>query len=256
MDLATLVGLVGAMGVVMASIVLGGSPLIFFNIPSLIIVFGGTFLVVLMKFSIAQFINAFKVALKAFVSKQQSPELLIPEIVSLAEVARKEGMLALEGREISNAFLDEGIKMLIDGHNREVIQTLMHKDLQQTVERHKWGAKVFTATGDVAPAMGMIGTLIGLVQMLSAMDDPKAIGPAMAVALLTTLYGAMFANMVAIPIADKLTLRKSEEGLLKAICIDGVLAIQEGKNPRVIDSMLKAYLAPSKRAVESSEQPA
>ncbi len=256
MDLATLVGLVGAMGVVMASIVLGGSPLIFFNVPSLIIVFGGTFLVVLMKFSIAQFINAFKVALKAFVSKQQSPELLIPEIVSLAEVARKEGMLALEGREISNTFLDEGIKMLIDGHNREVIQTLMHKDLQQTVERHKWGAKVFSATGDVAPAMGMIGTLIGLVQMLSAMDDPKAIGPAMAVALLTTLYGAMFANMVAIPIADKLTLRKTEEGLLKAICIDGVLAIQEGKNPRVIESMLKAYLAPSKRALEPSEQPA
>ncbi len=256
MDLATLVGLVGAMGVVMASIVLGGSPLIFFNIPSLIIVFGGTFLVVLMKFSIAQFINAFKVALKAFVSKQQSPELLIPEIVSLAEVARKEGMLALEGREISNPFLDEGIKMLIDGHNREVIQTLMHKELQQTVERHKWGAKVFTSTGDVAPAMGMIGTLIGLVQMLSAMDDPKKIGPAMAVALLTTLYGAMFANMVAIPIADKLTLRKTEEGLLKAICIDGVLAIQEGKNPRVIESMLKAYLAPSKRAQEPSEQPA
>ncbi len=256
MDLATLVGLVGAMGVVMASIVLGGSPLIFFNIPSLIIVFGGTFLVVLMKFSIAQFINAFKVALKAFVSKQQSPELLIPEIVSLAEVARKEGMLALEGREISNPFLDEGIKMLIDGHNREVIQTLMHKELQQTVERHKWGAKVFTATGDVAPAMGMIGTLIGLVQMLSAMDDPKKIGPAMAVALLTTLYGAMFANMVAIPIADKLNLRKTEEGLLKAICIDGVLAIQEGKNPRVIESMLKAYLAPSKRAQEPSEQPA
>ena len=106
---------------------------------------------------------------------------------------------------------------------------------------------MFTATGDVAPAMGMIGTLIGLVQMLSAMDDPKSIGPAMAIALLTTLYGAMLANMVALPLADKLTLRKSEEGRMKAMCIDGILAIQEGQNPRIIESMLRTYLDPKKR---------
>jgi len=122
--------------------------------------------------------------------------------------------------------------------------------MKQAVERHSWGAKVWTAMGDVAPAMGMIGTLVGLVQMLSNMDDPKSIGPAMAVALLTTLYGAMMANMLALPIADKLDLRKSEEGRLKAMCIDALMAIQAGQNPRVIESRLKAYLAPSKRRSE------
>jgi chemotaxis protein MotA len=147
--------------------------------------------------------------------------------------------------------------MLIDGTDREVVSAVLTKELQQTVDRHKWGAKVFEATADVAPAMGMIGTLIGLVQMLSAMDDPKSIGPAMAVALLTTLYGAMIANMVATPIADKLTLRKVEEGRIKAICIDGILAIQQGQNPRIIESMLQAYVDPAKRMQgKEVEQPA
>jgi len=247
MDLATLLGLVGAIGVVLAAILTGGSPIIFFNIPSILIVLGGTVLVVMIKFSLAQFFGAFRVALRAFVFKLEDPEELIAKIVELANIARKEGMLALENQEIENEFLDDGVKMLIDGNSREVVSTVMHKDLQQTIDRHNWGTKVFSATGDVAPAMGMIGTLIGLVQMLSSMDDPKSIGPAMAVALLTTLYGAMLANMVALPIADKLKLRKSEEGRIKAMCIDGVLAIQEGQNPRIVESMLKAYLDPSKR---------
>jgi len=247
MDLATLVGLLGAIGVVLAAMFAGGSALVFVNVPSILIVLGGTFLVVMIKFSIGQFFGAFKVAARAFVFKLDSPEELIEKIVSLSNVARKEGMLALENEEIENEFLNDGIQMLIDGNNQEVIQAVMSKDLQQTIDRHKWGAKVYTAMGDVAPAMGMIGTLIGLVQMLSSMDDPKSIGPAMAVALLTTLYGAMLANMVAMPIADKLTLRKTEEGRVKAMCIDGVLAIQAGQNPRIIESMLKTYLDPKKR---------
>ncbi len=247
MDLATLLGLVGAIGVVMAAILTGGSAIVFFNIPSILIVLWGTVLVVMVKFSLAQFFGAFRVAARAFVFRLDDPEALIAQIVELSNIARKEGMLALENQEIDNEFLDDGIKMLIDGNSREVVSTVMHKDLQQTIERHNWGMKVFSATGDVAPAMGMIGTLIGLVQMLSSMDDPKAIGPAMAVALLTTLYGAMLANMVALPIADKLKLRKSEEGRIKAMCIDGVLAIQEGQNPRIVESMLKAYLEPKKR---------
>jgi chemotaxis protein MotA len=172
------------------------------------------------------------------------------KIVELANIARKEGMLALENQEVDNHFLDEGVKMLIDGNSREVVNTVLSKDMQQTIERHTWGAKVFSATADVAPAMGMIGTLIGLVQMLSNMSDPKSIGPAMAVALLTTLYGAMLANMIAMPIADKLTLRKADELRVRSMCIDGVLAIQEGQNPRIIESMLKAYLEPEKRGSE------
>ena len=247
MDLATLLGMIGAIGIVLAAMLFGGSALVFVNVPSLLIVLCGTFMVVMIKFSMQQFLGAFKVAARAFIFKLESPEELIAQIVKLSNIARKEGMLALENEEIENEFLNDGIKMLIDGNDPDVVSTVMNKDLQQTVDRHKWGAKVFSATGDVAPAMGMIGTLIGLVQMLSSMDDPKSIGPAMAVALLTTLYGAMLANMVALPIADKLNLRKTEEGRIKAICIDGVLAIQAGQNPRIIESMLKAYLEPNKR---------
>jgi chemotaxis protein MotA len=246
-DLATLIGLLGSFGIVVAAMVLGGSALVFLNVPSLLIVVGGSLMVVLMKFSLGQFLGAIKVATKAFIFKLDKLEEMIPSIVELADTARKGGLLALEGKEIGNEFLQDGIKLLVDGHDGAVVQEVMSKDMKQAVERHSWGAKVFTALGDVAPAMGMIGTLVGLVQMLSNMDDPKSIGPAMAVALLTTLYGAMLANMVALPIADKLDLRKTEEGRLKSMCIDALMAIQAGQNPRVIESMLKAYLAPSKR---------
>lgn len=256
MDLATLIGMLGAIAIVLAAMLTGGSALVFVNVPSLLIVMGGTLMVVMIKFSLGQFFGAFKVAARAFVFKVEDPEELIEKTVHLANIARKEGMLALENEEVDNEFLDEGIKMLIDGNSNEVISAVMNKDLQQTIDRHKWGAKVFEATADVAPAMGMIGTLIGLVQMLSAMDDPKSIGPAMAVALLTTLYGAMLANMIAMPIADKLTLRKDDEGRIKSMCIDGVLAIQEGQNPRIIESMLKTYLDPAKRNLESGDSEA
>lgn len=252
MDLATLLGMIGAIGIVLVAILFGGSALIFINIPSLLIVLGGTMLVVMIKFTLQQFLGAFNVAARAFISKPVDSEELMAQIVNLSTIARKQGLLALENEKIDNRFLNDGIQMLVDGNDREVLSTVMHKDMQQTIDRHKWGAKVFSATGDVAPAMGMIGTLIGLVQMLSVMDDPKAIGPAMAVALLTTLYGAILANMIALPIADKLNLRKTEEGRVKSICIDGVLAIQAGQNPRIIESMLKAYLDPKKRNVEDS----
>ena len=250
MDLATLLGMLGAIGIVLAAILTGGSALVFVNVPSILIVVGGTIMVVMIKFSMGQFFGAFKVAITAFINKTDDPEAVIEKIVELANIARKEGMLALENAEIENEFLDEGIKMLIDGNSREVVEAVMQKDLKATIDRHTWGAKVFSATADVAPAMGMIGTLIGLVQMLSNMDDPKSIGPAMAVALLTTLYGAMIANMVAMPLADKLTLRKADENRIRSMCLDGVLAIQEGQNPRIIESMLKAYLEPAKRGSE------
>ncbi|MBV1906142.1 MAG: flagellar motor protein PomA [Pseudomonadales bacterium] len=247
MDIATLIGLVGSFAVVLAAMLLGGSGSMFVNVPSLLIVFVGTLFVVLMKFSLAQFIGAIKIAGKAFSFKLQSPEDLINEVVELADVARKGGLLALEGKEVGSDFLNNGIQLLVDGHDGDVVRVLLAKDLNQAMERHEWGAKIFTAMGDVGPAMGMIGTLVGLVAMLANMDDPKSIGPAMAIALLTTLYGAMFANMFALPIADKLSLRRIEEGRVKSMCIDALLAIQGGQNPRVIESMLKAYLPENKR---------
>lgn len=251
MDLATLIGLVGAFGIVIASMLMGGSAGMFVNIPSLLIVLVGTLFVVLMKFSLAQFLGAIKVAIKAFSFKLAKPEQIIEEVVELADAARKGGLLSLEGKEVSSNFLSKGIQLLVDGHDADVVRNLLRKDLQQTLQRHEWGAKIFSAMGDVGPAMGMIGTLVGLVAMLANMDDPKSIGPAMAVALLTTLYGAMFANMFALPVADKLALRREEEGRVKSMIIDALLAIQGGQNPRVIDSMLKAYLPESQRAEEA-----
>jgi len=251
MDLATLIGLVGAFGIVIASMLMGGSAGMFVNIPSLLIVLVGTLFVVLMKFSLAQFLGAIKIAIKAFSFKLAKPEQIIEEVVELADAARKGGLLSLEGKEVSSNFLSKGIQLLVDGHDADVVRNLLRKDLQQTLQRHEWGAKIFSAMGDVGPAMGMIGTLVGLVAMLANMDDPKSIGPAMAVALLTTLYGAMFANMFALPVADKLALRREEEGRVKSMIIDALLAIQGGQNPRVIDSMLKAYLPESQRAEEA-----
>ena len=250
MDLATLIGLVGSFGIVITAMLLGGGVGMFINAPSLLIVMVGTLFVVLMKFSLGQFLGAMKVAVKAFSFKLVGPEELIEEVVQLADEARKGGMLALEGKEVSSNFLQKGIQLLVDGHDADIVRGLLKKDLTQTLQRHEIGAKIFTAMGDVGPAMGMIGTLVGLVAMLSNMDDPKSIGPSMAVALLTTLYGAMFANMVALPVADKLTLRKEEEARVKSMVVDALVAIQAGQNPRVIDSMLKVYLPEGKRGEE------
>ena len=242
MDLASLVGILGAFGIVIYAMLSGGSVGMFVNVPSLLIVLVGSLFVVLMKFNLKQFLGAMGIAAKAFSFKLTPPPDLIEEVVTLADEARKGGLLALEGKEVSNNFLNKGIQLLVDGHDPDVVRELLWKDLKQSNERHEWGAKIFSSMGDVAPAMGMIGTLVGLVAMLSNMDDPKSIGPAMAVALLTTLYGAMFANMVALPVADKLELRRTEEGRVKSMVIDALLAIQAGQNPRIIDTMLSAYL--------------
>lgn len=250
MDLATLVGIIGAFGIIIGAMAMGGSVTIFINVPSILVVFGGTLFVVLVKFELGQFLGAIKVAAKAFKFKLDSSDELIEQIVDLADAARKGGLLSLEGKEVSNDFLQKGIQLLVDGHDPEVARNLMVKDMDKAIERHEQGAKIFSSLGDVGPAMGMIGTLIGLVQMLSAMDDPKAIGPAMAVALLTTLYGAMLATMVCLPISDKLALRAVQEGQIKALVIDALVAIQGGQNPRVIQQMLQTYLPEKQRKMD------
>ncbi|EAS63906.1 flagellar motor protein PomA [Photobacterium angustum] len=249
MDLATLIGLLGAFAFIVMAMLLGGDLVMFYDTSSILIVLGGSTFVVLMKYNIGQFFGAAKIAIKAFMFKTDNPEELIAKIVEMADAARKGGFLALEEMEITNPFMRKGIDMLVDGHDADVVRGTLQKDISLTNERHEQGVGIFSSFGDVAPAMGMIGTLIGLVAMLSNMDDPKAIGPAMAVALLTTLYGSMLANMVAIPIADKLTLRKEQERLNKRLILDGVLAIQDGQNPRVIDGYLKNYLHEKKRSV-------
>ncbi|MFK8029937.1 MAG: flagellar motor protein PomA [Gammaproteobacteria bacterium] len=247
MDIATLVGLIGAVITVGATIMLGGSASTFFNVPSLVIVLVGTLLVTMMKFSLSQFLSAAKVAIHAFTNRLAEPTDLIDKSVELAKAARQSGILALEEAEVPDPFMKKGINLLIDGHDAEVVRKMLSDDVRLTLQRHSNGQAIFKAIGDVGPAMGMIGTLIGLVQMLSAMDDPKSIGPAMAVALLTTLYGAILANVIAIPIADKLKLRSADEKLCKSMVIDALMGIQEGQNPRVIEGLLQNYLPTSSR---------
>ncbi|MEC6796043.1 MULTISPECIES: flagellar motor protein PomA [Photobacterium] len=253
MDLATLIGLVGSFAFILMAMLVGGDLVMFADTSSVLIVFGGSLFIVLMKYNISQFFGAAKIAAKAFIFKTDKPDDLIAQIVTMADSARKGGFLALEEMEVENPFLRKGIDLLVDGHDADTVRMILRKDIALTNERHEQGASIFSALGDVAPAMGMIGTLIGLVAMLSNMDDPKSIGPAMAVALLTTLYGSILANMVALPIADKLMLRKNEERLNRLLILDGVLAIQEGQNPRVIDSYLKNYLHEKKRRINFDE---
>jgi chemotaxis protein MotA len=247
-DLASLIGIVGAFAIILTAMVLSGGVGMFVDVPSILIVIVGSIFVVMAKFTLAGFLGAGKVAGKAFMFKSDDPVELIDEIVELADTARKGGLLSLEGKEVSNSFLEGGIQLLVDGHDPEVVQGLLNKDMKKTVERHQAGADIFNALADVSPAMGMIGTLVGLVAMLANMSDPKSIGPAMAVALLTTLYGAIVANMIAAPIADKLQVRKDEESMIKSLVIDALLAIQNGQNPRIIDSMLRNYLPGKARA--------
>lgn len=237
-----MVGIAGAVGMVIMAMLLGGSIGIFINIPSVLIVFGGSVFVALSKFTLEQFLGVGKIIGKAFSFSMVKPEELITEVVELADGARKGGLLSLEGKETSSDFLSKGIQLLVDGHDPDVVKTLLNKDMRMTSDRHRDGKSFFDAIGSVAPAMGMIGTLIGLVGMLANMDDPKTIGPAMAVALLTTLYGSFLATVVAIPIGDKLSNRAKQEETIQKMCIDGLLAIQAGQNPRIIESMLKSYL--------------
>ncbi|MDU0354833.1 flagellar motor protein PomA [Paraglaciecola aquimarina] len=254
MDLASIIGILGAIGFVVMAMIQGGDIGMFINVPSILIVFCGSLFVVLSQFTLGQFLGAGKIAGKAFMFKIDSPDALIEKIVEMADAARKGGFLALEEAEIDNPFMQKGVDMLVDGHDVDVVKATLSKDISMTTERHEFGASIFKNLGDVGPAMGMIGTLVGLVAMLSNMDDPKSIGPAMAVALLTTLYGAMLANLLCIPIAIKLGNRCEEEKLNQNLVLDGIVGIADGQNPRVIEGILKNYLAASKRGSDEEAE--
>ncbi len=256
MDLATLIGLVGAVAAIMSAIFMGGSVSTFVNGPGLMIVCAGTMTVVLMKYPISVAGHAIKAAAKAFVHKAQTPKELIDKCVELANIARKEGVLGLEQVEIENEFLKRGVMLIVDGNDETFVRKMLSNDINLTIERHEEGLGIFKSIGDVAPAMGMIGTLIGLVQMMANMDDPKALGPAMAVALLTTLYGAVIANVFALPIADKLALRSKQERTTRSLILEGVSAIQAGLNPRVVEDLLKTYLPDNQRESAQEEEAA
>ena len=255
MDLATVFGLLAGIGIIGAAMMLGGEIGLFFNVPSLLVVLGGTISATFIRFPIGSVLNAFSVAVNAFLSQTRNPVDLIATAVNLSGIVRKEGLLSLENQQVDDAFLQKGLGLCVDGHSPEFVRNLLTQEMRLTVQRHEMGRRVWVAIGDAAPAMGMVGTLIGLVQMLANMDDPKSIGPAMAVALLTTLYGALVANLVAIPIAEKLEVRSNEEKTAKSLVIETIHGIQEGVNPRVMEESLRTFL-PTKRRELPDAQPA
>jgi chemotaxis protein MotA len=248
MDIATLIGAVAGFGLVLGSILLSGSLSAFIDVPSLVIVVGGTVAAGMMAERMEHVINSIKVALNAVFIRSPAVENTIQIIVDLATVVRKEGLLALENRSIDDAFLARGVRFAVDGMPSEEVQSVLRGELASMRQRHKRGQKLLKFLAATAPAMGMIGTLIGLVQMLQTLDDPSKIGPAMAVALLTTFYGAVLAFMVFGPLANKLELRSTEEGTNMEVVITGIESIVRGENARVVQEKLEGYLAPASRS--------
>lgn len=256
MDLATIGGIVFGMIVVVSAIMYGGNAGGFVDIPSILIVFGGGAAAVLIRFPIRGVLSALKLGGRAAIRhKNIEPRAIIDEISMISDTARKHGPLALENIEVRHKFLAKGVRFIADGYDRAFIQEAMERDRDQYIQRLSEGQRVFTAIGDSAPAFGMIGTLVGLVQMLSNMDDPSKIGPAMAVAILTTLYGAVVANLIAIPIAEKLGAKADTEMVNQSLIIDGILHIREAKSSSLIKEMLFAYL-PEKQRFENAEEAA
>lgn len=254
MDIATILGLAACAVLLVVSIVLGGSPQMFVNLPSLLVVIGGTLGAALVKNPLPTLLRTLSVVTNAFSVRPPSPADLNAEIIKLARHVRKNGIVSLERVEIEYGFLAKGVGMGVDGVDVERIRVVLENDIRSTVGRHRTGRSVLEGMGAAAPAFGMIGTLIGLVQMLASLDDPSTIGPAMAVALLTTLYGAVLANAVFLPLAGKLKVRSEEELQVMLMCVEGVAGIVEADNPNAIDLRLKAFIAPHLREEEAAAQ--
>jgi len=249
MDIATLVGIVSAFALVLSAILMGGSLGLFINIPSVFIVVGGSLGATMINYPLPDMLKVINVVKNAFLHKQITAKDVISNFVNLAGIARREGILALEAsaNETSDQFMKKGLQLAVDGLEPGSIKEILETEVVAIQDRHKLGAEIFTTLGTFAPAMGMIGTLIGLVQMLQTMDDPSTIGPSMAVALLTTFYGALMANILCLPIAGKLKNRSGAEVMVKDLMTEGVISIAKGENPRVIEQKLNAYLPPQMR---------
>jgi chemotaxis protein MotA len=252
MDLATLIGIVSGFALLLGAILMGSPLSTFINVPGLVVVIGGTIAATLIMQKAKHVLGAFSVLKNAFFDRSQPIEEMLPTIIRLAAKARKEGLVALEGEQIDDPFMARGVRLGVDGLSPEIIDNTLRSELSALKLRHDRGQKTFRFISGTAPAMGMIGTLIGLVQMLRALDDPDAIGPGMAVALLTTLYGAILAFLVFGPIADKLEARTTSELAHKRLAIVGVDSILRGDNSMVIQSKLEAYLSPQEREKVSS----
>ncbi len=247
MDIATVIGIVVAFGLVLFAI--GDAVTGFIDVPSMAIVIGGTVGVLLIAYPLANCIGVIKIILKTILNKPADGPSVVKELVELSQIVRKEGILALESKvgDIEHPFLSKGLQMAIDGQEPSEIEDILYMEMDKLGERHQRGSDMMTALGTFAPSMGMIGTLVGLVLMLANMEDPASIGPSMAVALLTTFYGALMANIIFLPMATKLKTRSKEEVLVHEIILTGVQSLVAGENPRVMEQKLHGFLPPANR---------
>ncbi|HNR04471.1 MAG TPA: MotA/TolQ/ExbB proton channel family protein [Bacillota bacterium] len=258
MDLASVFGLVGGIAVILITILISGDLIGYVDIPSIICTFGGTIAMTFMAFPIKKLKEGIAALKYVFVYAETDAEYIIKSIIDLANTARKEGLLALEeaAQQLKDDFLQKGILLIVDGTDPELVRNILETELSFIEERHKSNQGVYEFMAAIGPGFGMLGTLIGLINMLANLSDPSTVGPNMAVAIVTTLYGSIIANVFCNPVISKLKIRSSQESLMKEVMLEGMLSIQAGENPRIIEEKLKAFMSPKLRnMLDSAKEP-
>lgn len=256
MDLATIIGVISGIGLVVASILMGSGLGVFINVPSMMIVGGGTIAATLIAYPLNEFLTVIGLFIKVFVFKISKPEHLIKQLVDVANKARKGGLLSIEGDlpTIKEQFLAKALQMTVDGVKTSDIASIMQKEISLLQKQHKVGWEIFGSMGTYSPAFGMVGTLIGLVQMLATLDDPSTIGPKMAVAMITTFYGSLVANLFFVPMSAKLRRRSEKETLNMNLLFEGVISIREGEHPRLMEDKLMVYMSNVKKQTSNKQK--
>ncbi|NUM34807.1 MAG: MotA/TolQ/ExbB proton channel family protein [Candidatus Brocadiae bacterium] len=248
MDIATIIGFIAGISLILWSIMIGGSIWLFFHVPSLMITVGGTISAILMQFPLEKVLGVFSIVKKTIVFVLPKPESMIGILLEYNALVRKEGVNVLEDKlENLYPFLRNGLQMILDNTAPETIRDILTTEMECSQVRHSSGKKILETMGTFGPAFGMLGTVIGLVQMLQSLEDPSQIGQGMAVALITTFYGSFIANLICLPLAGKLEARDIEEQILHELIMHGVLAIQSGEHPYIMKERLKAYLSTSRK---------
>lgn len=257
MDLSSVIGFIGGIIVIVITILLSGDLAGYVDIPSIVCTFGGTITMTVMAFPMHKLREGFAALKYVFFHSEVDAESIIKTIIELANVARKEGLLALEeaAQQLQDGFLQKGILLIVDGTDPELVRNILETELSFIEERHKSSQGVYEFMAAIGPGFGMLGTLIGLINMLANLSDPSTVGPNMAVAIITTLYGSLIVNLFCNPVINKLKLRSSEESLMKEVMLEGMLSIQAGENPRIIEEKLKAFMSPKLRSrIETTKE--
>jgi len=247
MDIATLGGLITGLAMVGGAIYMGGDSILFIDLPSVLIVVGGTLAAICVAFPFEEIRQAMAAGIKAFSSRRVKAQEVVDIMVRVADISRREGLIALENIQTENKVLKKACQLIADNAGPDIIHDTLRIEISSLKRRHRVGQEVFRKLAAFAPSFGMIGTLIGLVQMLARLDDPSAIGPAMALAILTTFYGATMSTLLFLPIAGKLYARTLQETLHMEIIFEGAKSILENNNPRLVYEKLSSFIAPQER---------